>query len=309
MPTILVVDDTEEIRRLLRFSLKAAGFDAVEASNGPQALFMIETLRPDAMVLDIMMPQMTGYEVLREVKSRFPDMDLPVILLTAKTDISDKMEGFEAGAQDYLTKPFAPQELVMRVKAMLRLRQEREGLRNTAEGLAELSATDELTGLHNRRHLLQRISQCLSEYMRYNHPTALLLFDIDHFKSVNDTYGHTAGDDLLRQLSALLRTRVRQEDVLARYGGEEFIALLPSTPIRAASEMAERMLELVSSHRFECDGNSIHITISIGVAGVPGDEVTSAEELISIADKRLYVAKRTGRNRMVSREDSSANAA
>lgn len=309
MPLVLVVDDTEEIRRLVKFSLKAAGIESAEASSGPEALFAVETLRPDVMVLDVMMPQMDGYEVLREMKRRFPDIDLPTILLTAKTELSDKAEGFEAGAQDYLTKPFAPQELVMRVKAQIRAKQEREKLRIAARGLEELSATDELTGVYNRRHLMQRLKEAFAEVERYHHPLSLMLFDIDHFKQINDTYGHSAGDDVLRALPGIIKPKVRQEDIMARYGGEEFVLLLPNTTCTAAVELADRVREMVASHTFTCGSQKLHITISIGVAGLPVDEVATPEEMLDIADKRLYVAKHLGRNRVIGREKSAASAA
>ncbi len=302
LPTVLIVDDTEEIRRLVRIGLKSSGYNTVEASSGPEALFVIETVRPDIMVLDVMMPQMTGFEVLREMKLRFPDLDIPVIMLTAKTETDDKVEGFEAGAQDYMTKPFEPRELAARVKVLLRARQERERLRAAAEGLEALSTTDELTGLHNRRHLMSRVSEAIAEHIRHGGPVSLLLFDIDRFKSVNDTYGHVAGDDLLRELADLLRPNIRQEDVLARYGGEEFVMLLPSTPVESAVVMAERVRELVAMHEFQCNGNPLRITVSIGVAGLPGDTVRTAEEFIAMADKRLYLAKHLGRNRVIGPE-------
>ncbi len=302
LPTVLIVDDTEEIRRLVWMGLKADGYKLVEASSGPEALFVIETLRPDIIVLDVMMPQMTGFEVLREMKQRFPDLDIPVIMLTARTELNDKVEGFEAGAQDYVTKPFEPRELAARVKVLLRARQERERLRAAAEGLAELSTTDELTGLYNRRHLMRRVTESLAEHARHGVPVSLLLFDIDRFKAVNDTFGHLAGDDLLRELAAVLRPNTRQEDVLARYGGEEFVMLLPSSPVEAAMMTAERIRGLVAMHEFVCDGNTLRITVSIGVSGVPGDTVRSAEEFIAMADKRLYLAKHLGRNRVVGPE-------
>jgi|YNPNPStandDraft_1061719.scaffolds.fasta_scaffold23922_1 diguanylate cyclase (GGDEF)-like protein len=301
-PTVLIVDDTEEIRRLVRIGLKSSGYSTVEASSGPQALFLIETVRPDIMVLDVMMPQMTGFEVLREMRQRFPDLDIPVIMLTAKTETDDKVEGFEAGAQDYMTKPFEPRELAARVRVLLQSRQERERLRAAAQGLQALSATDELTGLYNRRHLMGRVNEALAEHLRHGIPVSLLIFDIDRFKSVNDTYGHVAGDDLLRELAEVLRPNIRQEDVMARYGGEEFVLLLPATPVESAMVMAERIRELVALHEFDCDGNPLHVTVSIGAAGLPGDAVRTGEEFIAMADKRLYVAKHLGRNRVVGPE-------
>ncbi|BCW98930.1 MAG: diguanylate cyclase response regulator [Armatimonadota bacterium] len=302
LPTVLIVDDTEEIRRLVRIGLKSAGYNTVEASSGQEALFVIETVRPDIMVLDVMMPQMTGFEVLREMKLRFPDLDIPVIMLTAKTETDDKVEGFEAGAQDYMTKPFEPRELAARVKVLLRSKQERERLRIAAEGLQALSTTDELTKLHNRRHLMSRVSEAIAQHIRHGGPVSLLLFDIDRFKSVNDTYGHVAGDDLLRELADVLRPNIREEDVLARYGGEEFVMLLPSIPVDSAVMTAERVRELVAMHEFHCDGHPLRITVSIGVAGLPGDTVRTAEEFIAMADKRLYLAKHLGRNRVVGPE-------
>lgn len=308
MSTVLVVDDTADIRRLASISLKNAGFTIMEAASGPEALEIISATPPDLVVLDVMMPGMTGFEVLQEVRSRMQHLDLPIIFLTAKSDLSDKEKGFELGAEDYITKPFVPKELVLRVTAHLRLKVEGDKLRHDAQVHEQLSATDELTQTYNRRHLLQRMKEEISEAVRYGRPVSFIMFDIDHFKQINDTRGHLAGDDVLRQLSALTRSNIRQEDILARYGGEEFGILLPTTPAETAAHTAERLRQMVEANVFTSGEAAFHVTISIGVAGFPADPIESNEELIEVADKRLYAAKFTGRNKVVGPENWEAAA-
>lgn len=309
MPTVLVVDDEPAIRHLVAYSIKSGGLNVVEASNGIEALDIIASNQPDLLVLDVMMPGMTGFQVLREMKTRFPDADLPTILLTAKAELSDKTEGFESGAEDYVTKPFAPKELLMRVQAQLRLKEQRDKLRSAAQGLQQLSATDELTGAYNRRHLLQRIREEFSESNRHERAMSFILFDIDHFKSVNDNYGHLAGDAVLKNLAEVVRQSTRQEDVLARYGGEEFAILLPTTPREIAITLAERIRQSVASKPFAHENLTLQVTISLGVAGIPDDAVEDIEDLIEAADRRLYVAKNSGRNRTVGFDEELAAAA
>lgn len=303
MSTVLVVDDNVDIRRLASLSLKGAGYATVEAASGSEALSIIAATPPDLVVLDVMMPGMTGFDVLRELRARLCHLDLPVIFLTAKTDISDKEQGFELGAEDYLTKPFTPKELVLRVKAQLRLKSEGDKLRDDVRRQEQLSCTDELTQAYNRRHLLQRMKEELAEAVRHERSVSFIMLDIDHFKQINDTYGHLAGDDILRQLADLARGHIRQEDILARYGGEEFGILLPTTQAQTAAFTAERIRSVVQGNKFTSGQLVIRVTASIGVAGFPADPVTTSDELIELADKRLYMAKHTGRNQVVGPEN------
>lgn len=299
MGVILVVDDSIEIRQLVSFSLKAAGYKVAEAASGQEALDYISVSPPDLVILDVMMPGMTGFDVLRTLRENQDMGGIPVVFLTARTAVDDKVQGFESGAEDYLTKPFEPKELVLRVGLLLRKKAETERLRQE-------SKTDGLTELANRRAINERISEELSESRRHRQALSILMFDIDHFKRINDTYGHPAGDELLKQMAALLKGSVREEDVVGRFGGEEFLALLPHTSALVALKMAERLRKRIADNPFDLGEVTVNITVSLGVAGMPEDDVSTPEELISLADKRLYVAKHLGRNRSIGADKKPA---
>ena len=295
MPKILVVDDAEEIRKLVSYSLRAAGYDTVLAASGAEALSVVENEPPDLMVLDVMMPGMSGFDVLRTLRTRFAHLDVPVILLTAKSELGDKAQGFEYGAEDYVTKPFAPRELAMRVAAHLRVRDERLRLREQAQA-------DALTGIANRRLLMERAAQELSSAQRHEQELSLVLWDIDHFKHINDTYGHPCGDVILRDLARGIASQVRREDLLGRYGGEEFVLLMPLTPPAEALVTADRIRAGIYAREFVYEGERVHVSVSAGVAGYPRDGVQTVDELVQLADKRMYVAKHLGRNRVIGPE-------
>lgn len=303
---ILIVDDHEDNVELLRARLESWGYRAESAGDGEEALKKVEQSVPDLILLDVMMPKMDGIEVARRLKGNAQLPFIPIIMQTALDATENKVEGLEAGADDYITKPIDFAELKARVASMLRIKRLQEELEERERQLLEanerlryMSQTDALTGLDNRRHLEERIDEMFEHARRLNEPFACVMCDLDRFKSVNDEYGHQAGDAVLKQFAKILKSEVREIDRAGRYGGEEFMLLLPGTVLDAAVTFAERVRKQVECHTFTFDGTSICRTASFGVSAWPHPRVANCDELMRAADDALYVAKETGRNRVV----------
>jgi two-component system, cell cycle response regulator len=305
-PRILIVDDHEDNIELLRARLESWGYRSESAVDGAEALEKVEANPPDLILLDVMMPKIDGIEVARRVKGNQNLPFIPIIMQTALDATENKVEGLEAGADDYITKPIDFAELKARVNSMLRIKRLQEELEERERQLLEanerlryMSQTDALTGLDNRRHLEERIEEMFEHAKRLNEPFSLVMCDLDRFKSVNDTYGHQAGDAVLKQFAKILRHEVREIDRAGRYGGEEFVLLLPGTVLDAGVTFAERVRKQVESHTFTFDGTSIQRTASFGVSAWPHPRIAHCDSLVRAADDALYVAKETGRNRVV----------
>jgi diguanylate cyclase (GGDEF)-like protein len=303
---VLIVDDHEDNVELLKARLESWGYETASARDGAEALHTIESTLPDLVLLDIMMPKIDGIEVARRVKSN-PDLPfIPIIMQTALDSTENKVEGLEAGADDYITKPIDFPELKARLRSMLRIKrlqeeiEEREReLMEANERLRHVSQTDALTGLDNRRYIETRLEEMYEHSARLGEPFSCVMVDLDRFKSVNDTYGHQAGDLVLKQLAKILKHEVREIDHAGRYGGEEFMLLLAGTVLDAGVTFAERVRKAIEAHTFTFDGNSIRRTASFGVAAWPHPRITTCDELVRAADESLYVAKETGRNRVI----------
>jgi two-component system cell cycle response regulator len=294
---ILVVDDSRSQLDWLVQVLEREGHDVRTAMNGAEAIRKVTADAPDLVLLDKVLPDMDGLEVLRIVK-RLPDERfVPVIMLSAKGDLDSKVSGLKLGAEDYLTKPFAEAELLARCGAMLRIKQLQDQLREAQRKLQEQSLTDALTGLRNRRFFDERLVEEFGRAQRYSNPVSLMMIDLDLFKEVNDRHGHQAGDVVLREAAALIRSSLRDPDICARYGGEEFAVILPMTHMSGAMTVAERVWRALGGKAYAVSAaGPIHVTASIGVAFFPAKDVTTAELLVRYADEALYQAKRAGRN-------------
>ncbi|WP_163865393.1 diguanylate cyclase [Myxococcus eversor] len=317
--TVLIVDDDPAHVAHVREGLAPRGYVFKEAHDGTQALSAIREARPDLILMDVEMPGLGGVEVCRIIKANSGEEGfgfIPVILMTAR-QAAGKVEGLELGADDYLVKPFDMLELSARVKSMLRLKALQDALveknreldkankelARRREELLALSRTDALTGLFNRRCFEERLGDEFARSRRYQSPLSLVMLDIDHFKRINDTFGHPFGDQVLKAVAQTTRSRLREVDVLARYGGEEFIALLPETGTADALRVCERVREAIAELRVEhvgVDGKrqEVRLTASLGVATVPSADLESSEALLRAADAALYGAKGAGRNRV-----------
>ncbi|NOK02000.1 MULTISPECIES: diguanylate cyclase [Myxococcus] len=317
--TVLLVDDDPVHIRHVRDGLAPHGYVFAEAHDGAQALSAIRESRPDLILMDVEMPGLGGVEVCRIIKANAGEDGfgfIPVILMTAR-QAAGKVEGLELGADDYLVKPFDMLELSARVKSMLRLKALQDALveKNREldrankelaarrEELLALTRTDALTGLSNRRAFEERLNDEFARSRRYGAPLSLVMLDIDHFKRINDSFGHPFGDHVLKAVAQTARARLREVDLLARYGGEEFIALLPETGPADALRVCERVRDAIAALELEHVGGSgkpqcVRLTASLGVATVPSSDLPSAEALLRAADASLYAAKGAGRNRV-----------
>jgi len=298
----LLAEDNPVTRKLLEKTLHKAGHDVTSVENGRKALDLFKEKFFPIVLTDWMMPEMDGIELCRAIRKNRSDGYVFIVLLTSKDSKDDIVSGLEAGADDYLTKPSNRAELIARIKTGIRILELERSLKRANEEIRILYIKDLLTGIYNRGYLTERLPQEIKRARRYGHPLSLVLCDIDHFKSVNDTYGHQAGDKVLREFAQCVRETIRENvDLVARYGGEEFIIVAPETDFSGALILAERVRMAVSQMVVKLKEKRIHITASFGVTGfdtdTPGEKITP-EAVINQADKYLYQAKREGRNRV-----------
>jgi two-component system cell cycle response regulator len=291
---VLVVDDSALIRAILVSELEENGHAVREAEDGEQALFLCDEELPDVVLLDVMMPGMSGLEVLDRLHADPATRHVPVVCLTGRTDVEDIVEAMDRGAHDYLRKPFQTPELMARVTSALRVKRLADELRSRNDELERVSRTDLLTHLPNRRHVEATLVAQVAHAARHGLPLSVLMIDLDRFKSVNDTYGHGAGDRVLVEVASRLRGALREGDTVGRWGGEEFLAVLPMTPAPAALLLAERLCTQVAGRPVLLeDGTGLEVGVSVGCAGDALDE----RRLLADADAALYRAKAAGRGR------------
>lgn len=296
--TIAIVDDDAAIRRLVRLFLHRAGYGTVECTTGEEAREALRKEAWDLVILDRRLPDLDGVVLAEELKAIPEFRARYIIMLTGEDEQEDKIEGLELGADDYITKPFQYPELLARIRAGKRIVDLQKELVEKNKRLELLSITDGLTKLHNHRYFQDELARAFEESQRYGRPLSLAMIDIDFFKKVNDTYGHAAGDDVLKAAAALYRSSVRSTDLVARYGGEEFAVMMPETELADGITFAEKIRQMVEETTFDTQAGPLQATVSIGVASVPRSRIHSAKELIVAADKALYRAKRGGRNQV-----------
>ncbi|HEY3252412.1 MAG TPA: diguanylate cyclase [Polyangiaceae bacterium] len=300
---ILVVDDSASIRGQIRGVLQQVeGFDEfIEAGDGLQAFKLMLDRHPDLVVCDLIMPVFDGLKFLALRATRPELANIPVIMLTADGDANRKVEVFDQGASDYVTKPFNDRELLARVKVHYRLKVLQDELRDANKRLESLADTDGLTGLFNRRYFDALLVRELQRTERYKTPLGLVLLDIDHFKRVNDGFGHSMGDEVLRNVSRVVTSSVRVTDSAARYGGEEIAIVFTQTTAQGVSEVTERLRQRLADFSHVYQDNRLKCTASFGISVCDGRGLTpNAVELVERADRALYRAKRMGRNCVVS---------
>jgi len=296
---ILAAEDNPVFQTMLRSMLTKWGYDAVIARDGNEAWKILESENaPRLALLDWMMPGMDGVEICRRIRAAGREPYIYILLLTARADSQDLVEGMEAGADDYLTKPFNAHELRVRLRAGCRILDLQEQLLLAREALREQATHDALTGLLNRASILETLQNELARAGRQGHPVALLMADLDHFKQINDTWGHLAGDAVLRDVARSMKSAIRRYDAIGRYGGEEFLIVLPGCDGPAARAQAERLREAVAAEPLVATGESLRVTCSIGVACRASPRPSDTDALVREADRALYQAKDQGRNRV-----------
>ena len=301
MPRALIVDDDKAQLALLQDALSGENLETVVATSAKETFEAIYRQMPDLIILDIGLPGEDGFDILKSIRVE-PRYDaIPVIIYSASHDIDSKTQALDLGAVEYLEKPLHPRELAAHVRAILRFKLKQDQIYEEYKKLSELSLTDPLTGAYNRRALDTFLKSRLSESSRHGIPVSCVMFDIDHFKDVNDTHGHHVGDIVLKDISDLVRGLCRQEDALIRYGGEEYLVILFHTPRDGAEIFGERVREKVADHIFRSGELEIRISVSGGIASQPEDKLPADPEvMIQLADQRLYTAKRNGRDQVVS---------
>ena len=287
-PTILVVEDNEDMRTHIKEGF-VPSFKVIEAGDGEEGFEKAKENMPDLIISDVMMPKMDGYQLCKSLKRDAALQHIPIILLTAKASEEMAVKGLEAGAYDYVTKPFSPDVLKAKV----------DGILYRQEEYVDLSRTDHLTKLRNREGWELEVQRELDKMKRYGGSASIAFIDLDSFKTINDTYGHSMGDRVLKVVSSLIYKGLRKTDIAGRYGGEEFIVFFMETSKDAAAECMERILSKLRKYDFKTD--SLHCSFSAGIVGIDQDRVMSLKQYVSNADAAMYAAKKRGKNCIVVR--------
>lgn len=314
---ILIVDDIRKNLQLLIEILDTSGYGTTFAVSGKQALERVKVTEPDLILLDLMMPEMNGIEVCKILKNNSKTEPIPIIFLTAATETNYLISAFEVGAVDYVIKPFKTPELLARIKTHLDLKRTKDELIKAYKDMQRVAATDELTGIANRRSIFNIGKQEFERSQRYNSPFSVLMIDIDKFKSINDTYGHDIGDEALKMMVKITLNCLRKVDHigrleteealtrkghLGRLGGEEFVVILPHTNLKGAYKAAQRVCDAMPQETLRVEDKTVRITVSIGVATYdPKDK--KIDDILKRADLALFGAKKNGRNRVAIMHD------
>ncbi len=304
---ILIVDDDGESLELMWQWLALQGHDLAIARSGREALERIRSSPPDLILLDVKQPAPEGLEVARAIKEDPATRTIPLIVTSVRRDAQTRVECIKLGVEDFVTKPFHWDELDATLQAALEkrrlytaLEEANQRLQAANTQLMKLSVTDDRTRLYNDRYLRQRLSEEFKRSMRYGTALSVILLDLDHFKTVNDRYGHEFGDAVLLQFGGILVDNAREIDIVGRYGGEEFLMVLPNTDGIKAAIVGERVRKATEEHLFQVQDQILRITTSAGISSIPTNrEVSEEEQFLRAADEALYRAKEAGRNKVI----------
>lgn len=296
LPTIMVVEDDTDGARLLIDYLKVMPCRIETAGSGEDALRLLSLQTVDIMILDVMLPCMDGFEVCRIVKGSEDTFPVQVVMITNLADTSSKLQGIEAGTDDFLVKPVDRNEFCAHIKSLIKKKAYLDQLRSRVDNALHAAITDKLTGVYNHGYLKHFLDLEYKRCKRHRHNLSLLMIDVDDFKVINDRYGHQCGDRFLKRIARILEENIREIDLVARYGGEEFAVVLPYADIDTAVLIAKRLLRAVSDYSEIDSVPEVRLTVSIGISLSPEDTVSS-DVLIRTADLALYAAKKRGKNR------------
>ncbi|MED0656539.1 diguanylate cyclase [Anoxybacillus ayderensis] len=295
-PTVLLIDDDPSFLMYVKEQLEQNGWYVVAIADPVKAVASFYDVRPDCVVIDIHMETKTGFEVLTFLKQKLKQQFVPMIMVSIDDRKETRMKSYEMGADDFIPKPFAIDEFIVRIRRQLQRKQL----------IDELLLLDELTHVYNRKYIKQAYEQLKSDWHRTHEPFCLAVLDIDHFKRVNDQYGHLMGDVVLKKFAQFLKTNVRARDVVIRFGGEEFVVLLPATEATEAFLVFDRLREQFERMTFQCDETTFSCTFSTGIVEVL-DPTKPIGHWIELADSALYEAKNTGRNCVVLAKQQEAS--
>lgn len=298
LPSVLVVEDDERDAKLILMYLQGMPYKVTLVQSGEDAVSFARQQEVDLILLDLLLPGMDGFGVLHRLKEREETRNIQVVAVTCLTDLETKIRGIETGVDDYLVKPINMHELRVRINALIKKKAYLDHLKKGYQVAVHSAVTDKLTGLYNYAYFHHFLGIEIKRSKRQNHSVALMVIDFDDFKRINDTFGHPAGDEVLRSFGKLFRENIREIDLGVRYGGEEFAAVLPYADRTTALAAGQRLKSIVEKHTFLLEGNgaSARVTLSIGIAVYPAD-ADCPEDLIQRADNALYRAKK-GKNRV-----------
>lgn len=296
MAKILVVDDIEDNIKLLCFNLEDDEHEVITANSGHECLEQAQEHHPDLILLDLMMPGMSGTETLTHLQNNPELCNIPVIMVSANDADDFIIEALDIGAHDYVAKPFIYPVLAARIRTALRLQENQRELRELNKKLGKLASLDPLTEAYNRRHFLELANTEFAKAQRFNRPLSVIMLDVDKFKVINDTYGHPTGDAALKQLTQLCQNVGRSSEIVGRFGGEEFVICCPDTDPDGALAVAERLRCAIESSSLSFEGHTLQYTASFGVTSIqPEDQ--SLNDMLRRSDQLLYYSKDNGRNR------------
>lgn len=301
MATIQIIEDQESQRALLSMSLEEDGHSVICAASGTEALQQSQQQPPDVILLDIILPDMGGLDVLNALKKINNLKDTPVIVVSGRDESEDITSALDLGAQDYVTKPIRLSVLNARIRTALRLSEQQKALKEANQKLLMLASHDSLTGLYNHRCFIERLAEEVNKARRYQRALSLIMIDADHFKKINDQFGHQAGDKVLCALSKAISDTIRDMDVAGRLGGEEFAIICPETEIQGGIQLAERLREAFKNEVIKAGKQEVRFSASFGVSHLHTDDnAESASSLLNRADQLLYRAKENGRDQVCS---------
>jgi two-component system cell cycle response regulator len=301
-PSILCIDDDFNNLSLLEAVLAPRGYRIILADCGQAAFEKIAEELPDLILLDVMMPRMSGFEVLEKLRADEKTRAIPVVMITALRDTEDRVKAIEAGCDDFISKPFDKNELLARARSLLRIKSLHDKLQSLNELLQKLSVTDPLTDLYNRRYLVDKIQIEIRRMHTSKGACSCLIIDVDHFKQINDKYGHSFGDEVLKYLARSLRESVRVIDIVARYGGDEFFVLAPDADEQGARAIENNILRKIEAGYIKYGDANIPVRVSVGISTFHGEEAGKEildaallgklmDKLVNDADKSLYILK------------------
>jgi len=293
--TILIVDDIETNLRILK-ELIGDKYNVILSMDSTKVMDLTFQYNPDLIILDIMMPECNGYEVCQKLKQNPKTKDIPVIFITVRTDEDSLEKAYNAGGIDFISKPFKPKELMMRISTQLKLKKLIEDLKSSKKQLKNLASTDSLTSLYNRRYCIDMSNQMIKKSIADNLKLSVMMLDLDNFKTINDKYGHMGGDKVLIDVGNIIRELIGKPGIVCRYGGEEFVVVLPNTDIEESIDIAKKLNKAIKKLKIKFENHIIRLTVSIGISSVNMDSEDTIDKALTRADKALYRVKNSGKD-------------